>query len=93
MNENGKYGVKTWSQVVFSKRVAHLDGAHANLKKQVEAEYIALDLLLPFTFLGLYRENITNKIKHSKNPIHLLSLLTLLSPYRLSPHGLNKNSY
>ena len=55
MNENGKYGVKTWSQVVFLKRVAHLDGAHADLKKQVEAEYIALDLLLPFTFLGLLR--------------------------------------
>ena len=53
VNENGKYGVKTWSQVVFLKRVAHLDGAHADLKKQVEAEYIALDLLLPFTFLGL----------------------------------------
>jgi hypothetical protein len=25
----------------------------SDLKKQVEAEYIALDLLLPFTFLGL----------------------------------------
>ena len=46
----------------------HLDGAHANSKKQVEAECIALDLLLPFTFLGSWvlNKKILNFIAKAK---------------------------